>query len=79
MRVSRLIAAPVGSVALLCLSACAGTATGENSYSARMDRLTAECTARQGILASTGATTGRPETDYACRISGGATRIERNN
>ena len=79
MRVSIPVAAAVGGIALLGMSACASTAGGENSYGARMDRLTAECTARQGILSSTGATTGRPETDYACRISGGATRIERNN
>ncbi len=64
-------------IALPLLAAC-GSTGGVNSYQADMDRLEAGCTQRQGILTPTGAQTGRPETDYACRITGGASRIPAN-
>lgn len=56
------------------LSACASDGT-PSRYSQEMDRLTADCTAREGILQPTGATSGEPARDYACVIRGGATRI----
>ncbi len=58
------------------LSACASGPPGENSYTAQMDRLEADCRARGGILTPTGATSGRPQRDYACQITGGASRID---
>lgn len=61
-------------VAAAC-SACATAPDGENRYTADLDRLTADCRARGGVLTPNGsATTGRPELDYACRITG-ATRL----
>jgi hypothetical protein len=56
-------------------TACATAPAGENRYTADLDRLTADCRARGGVLTPNGsATTGRPELDYACRITG-ATRL----
>jgi hypothetical protein len=58
------------------LGGCA-TAPGDaqNRYTVDLDRLTADCRARGGVLTPNGsATTGRPELDYACRITG-ATRL----
>ena len=64
--------APV--VLILGLTACAST--GTSRYSQELRQLNEDCTARGGILAPTGGpTTGRPQTDHVCRISGGATRI----
>ncbi|WP_029417485.1 hypothetical protein [Brevundimonas bacteroides] len=62
--------------ALTTLAACATPSADAppNSYRADLDRLTADCRERGGILTPTGATTGRPETEYACRITG-ATRL----
>jgi len=60
-------------IALPLLAACAST--GQNTYQADFNRLDADCTARGGILTPTGAQTGRPQTEYACRITGGASRI----
>jgi hypothetical protein len=40
-----------------------------------MDQLEAECRDRGGILSPTGRQTGRPQTDYVCKITGGASRI----
>lgn len=64
----------VALVAPLALGACA---TGKTfpTYQEEMDKLSAECTARGGILAPSGAQTGRPQTDYVCKITGAATRI----
>lgn len=61
-------------ISLPLLAAC-GTTGSVNSYQKDMDALEAECTRRQGILTPTGVQTGRPQTDYACKITGGATRI----
>jgi len=61
------------------LSACATTGREQPTYGERLDRLSADCTARGGILVSSGVNQGRPETDNVCRIAGGATRIERQD
>lgn len=65
------------AVLLPALAAC-GTTGGKSQYQQDFDRLEAGCTERQGILTPTGAQTGRPETEYACRITGGASRIPAN-
>lgn len=57
------------------VSACATDATG-NRYQQDLDRLKTDCRERGGILASSGAQTGRPETDNICKITGGASRID---
>ncbi len=59
----------VAPAALLLLSACNGMG-GANSYSNDIERLGADCQARGGILTPTGMTTGRAETEYACKING---------
>ncbi len=56
------------------LTACASTGQ-TNTYQEDLERLEAACTERQGILTPTGLQSGRPETEYACRITGGASRI----
>ncbi|NBB64675.1 hypothetical protein GVN18_36070 [Pseudomonas sp. ODNR1LW] len=56
------------------MTACASS--GQTStYQEDLKRLEAACTERQGILTPTGLQSGRPETEYACRITGGASRI----
>lgn len=59
----------------LAISACASAGGGSNSYLTEMDRLEADCKAREGILTPTGSQSGQPARDYACRITGGASRI----
>lgn len=56
------------------LAGCATSAT-HNSYSDELRQLTEDCTTRGGILTPTGQTTGRPQTDNVCRITGGASRL----
>lgn len=58
----------------LALGACA-TGRTVPTYQQDLDKLESECTARGGILTPSGATTGRAQTDYLCKITGGATRI----
>jgi hypothetical protein len=58
------------TAALLGLSACASA--GENRYANDLQKLSDDCKARGGILAPTGASTGRVETENVCRITGGA-------
>ncbi len=71
MRPSVLIA----PAALMLLSACAGAmASPEGSYSDQLRRHADECRARGGILAPTGTTTGRVETENVCKINGQAVR-----
>ncbi|HEY1224052.1 MAG TPA: hypothetical protein VGE54_02390 [Brevundimonas sp.] len=60
--------------ALLLLSACAGGMSGGSSYTSEIERHSAACTARGGILTPTGETTGRVETEYACKINGETAR-----
>ncbi|WP_298158241.1 hypothetical protein [Brevundimonas sp.] len=62
------------------LAACAGTPRSSPTYGQELDQLTADCTARGGILSPiSGAQTGRPQTDFACEIRGGASRLNRSN
>jgi len=61
-------------VAPLALGACA-TGRPLPTYQQEFDKLQAECTAREGILTPSGAQTGRPQTDYVCKITGGSSRI----
>ena len=73
----RLIFAGASLVVLgMSLGGCVTSpADGQNRYTADLDRLTADCRARGGVLTPNGsATSGRPELDYACRITG-ATRL----
>lgn len=76
---TRSIPIPLALAALVAMTtaACATPpgAAPTNSYRTDFDRLAADCRARGGILTPTGATTGRAETEYACRITG-ATRID---
>lgn len=65
----------LGAIALT-TSACASTG-GQNTYRQDMAKLEQDCTSRGGILQPTGAMTGRPETEYACRITT-PTRINRD-
>lgn len=62
----------------LATAACASGPGGRfSTYSEDLDRLTEDCRARGGVLTPIpGASTGRPSTDYACRITGGASRID---
>jgi len=61
-------------VAPLALGACA---TGKTlpTYQQEYDALNAQCVERGGILSPSGLTSGRAQTDYVCKITGGATRI----
>ena len=61
-------------VAPLALGACA---TGKTypSYQQEYDKLSSECVARGGLLTPSGLTSGRPQTDYVCKITGGASLI----
>ncbi|MFK4058198.1 hypothetical protein [Brevundimonas sp. NPDC046655] len=68
---------PVVFVAPLILGACASNKTFP-TYQQEYDRLSAECTKGGGILTTSGAQTGRPQTDYVCKIIGSPTRIPRN-
>ena len=62
------------------LSACAGTSRPQPTYGQELDQLTADCRERGGILSPiSGAQTGRPQTDFACEIRGGASRLTRDN
>ncbi|RZJ04774.1 MAG: hypothetical protein EON89_06300 [Brevundimonas sp.] len=60
--------------AALAVGACASGAPAEGSYLSRDQKLAEDCRARGGILAPSGQTTGRPEVDSICRISGPAPR-----
>ncbi len=74
---SRLALSSALAVLVVGLSACATTTRQPRlSYSEELAQLSADCVERGGILVPTGSgTTGRPQTDYVCRISGGGTRI----
>ena len=66
MRVVR-FAAPAALA--LTLSACA-PAMGPNHYQTELERLTADCEARGGVLSPTGQQSGRPQLDNVCKITG---------
>ncbi len=62
-------------VSTLAISACATAGGRTSSYSTDLDQLEADCTAREGILTPTGSQSGQPARDYACKITGGASRL----
>lgn len=72
-----LIVVAVPVLIMLGLGACASSGKPVETYGVALDRVTAECQARQGILQPSGRQTGRPEEDYACRIVG-ASRLTRS-
>jgi hypothetical protein len=57
------------------LVGCASGSANPSRYSTEFDRLEADCKAREGILAPTGSQSGQPARDYACKITGGASRL----
>lgn len=61
----------------LVASACASQGSRPNGYAAELARLEQSCTARGGILtpAEVGHQVGRPQTEYACKINDGGTRL----
>lgn len=63
----------------LAVSACATGPANHPTYGQQLDQLSADCVARGGILAPVvgGGQTGRPQTDYTCNITGGASRLTR--
>lgn len=80
MRISILALAALGLGATgLATAGCATMGSGatprEGSYIQQLDKLSADCTARGGILAPTGGQTGRPETDNVCKITGQPSRL----
>lgn len=58
------------------LAGCASGPGGPSSYSAELDQLRADCRSREGILTPTGSQTAHPQRDYACKITGGASRLD---
>ncbi|MFN4040641.1 MAG: hypothetical protein ACK4I0_03135 [Brevundimonas sp.] len=62
------------SLAALALTLGACGTTGPDRYQTELAKLEADCTAKDGVLQTTGATTGQASRDYACRITQ-ATRI----
>lgn len=75
----RILFPSVVLAAALSLGACASSGEPRLNYQGELDKLTADCTARDGILAPIpGAQTGRPQTEYVCEIRSGASRIQRN-
>ncbi|WP_396594707.1 hypothetical protein [Brevundimonas sp. R86498] len=70
--------AAVSVILTMGASACAPMAGRTYpTYAEELNQLTEACRARGGILTPIpGATSGRPQTDYACRITGGASRLD---
>ena len=66
------LAAP--AALLFALAACAPT-MGPGRYETELRQLSDSCEARGGILAPTGQQSGRPQNDYVCQITGGASRL----
>lgn len=61
-------------IALLTLGGCATGMVGDSPYQRDLAALEKSCSDRNGTLVPTGATTGHPETEFACRIIGGGGR-----
>jgi len=59
------------AAAAAALSACASEGAPISGYNAEQNQLERDCAARGGILAPTGAQTGRPQTENVCKITGG--------
>ncbi len=63
-------------VSATALSACASTGQAVGGLGDTTAELAAQCRERGGILVPSGRPpTGRPQTDNACQINGGASRI----
>ena len=64
-------------VAIMLLAGVSACATNDtvNRYQQDLEKLEADCRELGGVLVPTGGQTGRPETENACRITGGASRI----
>ena len=65
-------------VAGLLVIAAGGCSTtmSENGYNAELERLSADCSARGGILVPNGQSSARPQADHDCRITGVTSRID---
>ena len=61
-----LFAAPAALA--LTLSACA-SGMGPNHYQTELERLSADCEARGGVLSPTGEQSGRPQLDNVCKVT----------
>ena len=61
----------------LAASACASSGSQPNRYATELAALEQSCAARGGILspAEVGRQDGRPQTEYACKINDGGTRL----
>lgn len=70
----RVLAFAVPALLLLAIAGCAPTMGGDR-YTGELRALTDQCSARGGILSPTGEQTGRPQTDYICKITGGGGRL----
>ena len=64
-----------GGAVAACASTNPAASVDAMSYSAQFDRLETACRERGGMLSATGAMSGRPQMDYACRISGPVSRF----
>lgn len=56
------------------VTAC-GSMGGTSKYQQELNALEAACVRDQGILSPTGVETGRPQSEYVCKISGVASGI----
>ncbi|WP_426027036.1 hypothetical protein [Brevundimonas sp. TWP2-3-4b2] len=70
----RVLNVALPALLLLAMTGCAPTMGGDR-YTAELKTLTDQCSARGGILSPTGEQTGRPQTDYICKITGGGGRL----
>lgn len=66
---------PIAAAAVLSALAGCATTDGPSHYARELARLSESCDGRGGILVSNGLQTGRPQTEYVCQISGGASRV----
>ncbi|WOB78806.1 hypothetical protein [Brevundimonas nasdae] len=62
------------TIAVPLLSGC-GTMGATSTYQQELNALEASCVRDQGILSPTGRETGRPQTEYVCKINGIASGI----
>jgi len=62
---------------VIAASACASAGSRTSHYARELEQLEQGCTARGGILipVDIGRQVGRPQTDYACKINGGGSRL----
>ena len=64
-------AALIGLAGVSVLASACATADASDRYATDLERMTAECRDRGGILTPrTAATDIRPQTDYACQVTG---------